>query len=378
MKRSALVLIACVALPESAQSADSGSEFAERSAAIVARASATTKAQLAKEHYLLGVWAKEQGISESSRAQFQAALAADPAHEGAHLALNHVRAGREWISFEEAMARKGLVQRGGNWILKEEAALLDLPAQEKAKRAAEQDRFGKLLKTYAAAPERTKRFALEALGTVEDEYKFEPLAWALRSRHLDLRLVAAKELGRLGDRRGLRPLLRRAVRDSDETVRQTSIAAAKQIGDPNLVVALIPALSSDDAQVRANAAYAIGEVGDVRGVRYLVYRYEAHGGSSQRVYAGFINQVSFIQDFDVEVAQTAFIADPQVGAIQEGLVVDVQVVATSAVGEIYQREVIHSALRKLTGATDVPNKRGAWAAWWKEHGEQLEAAAATR
>src|SRR6185295_73746 len=37
-----------------------------------------------------------------------------------------------------------------------------------------------------------------------------------------------------------------------------------------------------------------------------------------------INQLSFIEDFDVEVAQTASIADPIVGVIQDGLVLDVQ------------------------------------------------------
>jgi type II secretory pathway component GspD/PulD (secretin) len=46
--------------------------------------------------------------------------------------------------------------------------------------------------------------------------------------------------------------------------------------------------------------------------------------NTQRANITLINQVSFIQDFDVEVAQTAFIADPIVGVIQDGLVLDVQ------------------------------------------------------
>jgi general secretion pathway protein D len=46
--------------------------------------------------------------------------------------------------------------------------------------------------------------------------------------------------------------------------------------------------------------------------------------NTQRANITLINQISFIQDFDVEVAQTAFIADPIVGVIQDGLVLDVQ------------------------------------------------------
>jgi type II secretory pathway component GspD/PulD (secretin) len=37
-----------------------------------------------------------------------------------------------------------------------------------------------------------------------------------------------------------------------------------------------------------------------------------------------VNQVAYVQDFDVEVAQTAFIADPVIGIIQEGLSLDVR------------------------------------------------------
>ncbi len=46
--------------------------------------------------------------------------------------------------------------------------------------------------------------------------------------------------------------------------------------------------------------------------------------NTQRANITLINQLTFIQDFDVEVAQTAFIADPIIGIIQDGLVLDVQ------------------------------------------------------
>ncbi|MEN8148352.1 MAG: hypothetical protein ABFS86_00930 [Planctomycetota bacterium] len=46
--------------------------------------------------------------------------------------------------------------------------------------------------------------------------------------------------------------------------------------------------------------------------------------NTQRANITLVNQVSFIQDFDVEVAQTAFIADPIVSIIQDGLTLDVR------------------------------------------------------
>jgi general secretion pathway protein D len=46
--------------------------------------------------------------------------------------------------------------------------------------------------------------------------------------------------------------------------------------------------------------------------------------NTQRAYITVINQVSFIQGFDVDVATSAFIANPNVGIIQEGIVLDVR------------------------------------------------------
>jgi general secretion pathway protein D len=46
--------------------------------------------------------------------------------------------------------------------------------------------------------------------------------------------------------------------------------------------------------------------------------------NTQRSYITVINQVSFIQGFDVDVATSAFIANPNIGVIQEGIVLDVR------------------------------------------------------
>lgn len=377
MNKLTLVALSSVALAAGAAAlaADATQELAEKRAAIATMAGTATTADLATEHYRLGVWARRNGFEDDARAEFRAAVAADPDHEAARLELGEVRCGAQWLSHDEAMTQKGLVRRDGAWILKEEAAVLDLPKEEKARRAEEQRKVAKLLSTYATGGESVRKFALEALAGVDDRYKLDPLAWALRSKSADVRLYAAKELGRLGDRRGLRPLVWRALRDPDRDVRLASVAAAKQIGDTNLAVPFIRALASEGPEIRMHAAEALGETGEPIGIQYLVYHIEAHGGGAPRAYIANVKQLSFIQDFDVEVAQTAFIADPQVGVIQEGIVLDVQVVATSEVFDVVEREVVYASLRKLTGATDVKNDPAAWAAWWKDHKDEVLAKA---
>jgi general secretion pathway protein D len=46
--------------------------------------------------------------------------------------------------------------------------------------------------------------------------------------------------------------------------------------------------------------------------------------NTERAYFTVTNQVSFVQDFDVDVANSAFIANPNIGIIQEGVVLDVR------------------------------------------------------
>jgi general secretion pathway protein D len=46
--------------------------------------------------------------------------------------------------------------------------------------------------------------------------------------------------------------------------------------------------------------------------------------NTERAYVSVINEVSFLQDFDVDVANTAFIANPTIGVLQEGVVLDVR------------------------------------------------------
>ena len=46
--------------------------------------------------------------------------------------------------------------------------------------------------------------------------------------------------------------------------------------------------------------------------------------NTERAYATMLNQITYVQDFDVEVALAAFIADPVVGVISDGIVLDVR------------------------------------------------------
>ena len=211
---------------DAARACDVNEELADRRAKIAAMTDATPREQ-ARAHYLLGAWAKEKGLTDDARTAFRRAVELDSENAGARQELGHVKSGDRWLTLAEAMDAKGMVLRDGRWILREEAEILDLPAKQRELRREGQAKVKKLLDTYAAGGERAKKLAKESLGTIDAAHKLEPMAFALRSRNEDVRALAAEELGRIGNRRALRPLLYRSVYDPSEEVRHASIDAER-------------------------------------------------------------------------------------------------------------------------------------------------------
>ncbi len=330
-------------------------------------------AKTAQERFAVALWCREKGLLPEATAQLREAARLDPDLAAAREALGDRKVDGRWVPSDEAMAAKGLVRHEGRWMLPEEKAILAAPAEEKARLAREADRARRLLETVAGGDERQSRMAREALASVDAKAKVAPLAYALRAKQKPVRLLAAEELGRLKDPRSFRALVARAVRDPDAEVRAACVDAAKAFGDPNLLAPFARTFTaSESAEVRAAAAEAIGRTGNLRGVAVLVYSLEAHGGG-QRSYIYTANQLTFIQDFDVEVAQTAFIADPQVGVLQDGAVLDVKVVATEWYSTRVERHAIVDALRTLSGA-DIGDDPKAWRAWMRANREKIVAA----
>lgn len=363
-----LILIAALLAPLALGGPDQALlEYRERVAAI--------EKGDASGHYLLGLWCKQQGLADEARLQFDKVVSLSPDHRGARRELGHEQCGGQWLTRDEAMRAKGLVLHDGAWMLPEEVDRLLLPETEKKEMEAEQARVRKLLKTMQTGEPRVERMAVKALDGIEDRYKVEPMAYALRYPTENVRVFVAEELGRIKDQRALRPLIYRSLVDPSEPVRDATLAAVVNYGVPNTVAPYIRALGSPNQDVRINAAKAVGELGDIRGVEYLVYHLSAHGGgvgTSSHIYLA--NQLSFIQDFDVEVAQTAFIADPIVGIIQEGVILDVKVLATSREADILERRVIRHSLKKLT-KQDFGEDATAWGQWWVKNKEDLLAEA---
>ncbi len=182
-----------------------------------------------------------------------------------------------------------------------------------------------------------------------------------------VRAWAAGELGRLGDESALRPLWSVAARDRSDDVRHAAVASLASFGRPDVAFPLVKALWSEHPSIVANAAAALGQLGDAHAVVWLVTRLVSHGASPGANFSQ-LTQQAYIQDFDVEVAQTSFIADPVIGTVQEGVVQDVKVLDLTIEKTFVEMRLVKTiaslAKADLHDAAQV-------AAWWKEHREQF-------
>jgi hypothetical protein len=148
------------------------------------------------------------------------------------------------------------------------------------------------------------------------------------------------------------------------------VDALRSIDSPDTVHPLGRALASRYAEVRQHAAEALGRLGDVMGMGYVLHRWHATSGDFPRVYIATLSQVSYIQDFDVEVAQTSFIADPVVGILQEGVVHAVKVLGAEHGFSTLERVAYKDALVGMSGV-DLGNDVKAWMRMWNQERERL-------
>ncbi len=210
---------------------------------------------------------------------------------------------------------------------------------------------------------------LEALATLRQYGPgelYRPLLRGLEHSKVRVRAYCAFRLGELGSRDAIGALTDLAVTDTDPGVRDTAFAATTKIGHPQLFRFYTKQLFQRREATRLAAARALGALGDVRAVEYLVRRYAISGGGSSRGFVSSTQSTAYVRDFDVEVAQAAVIADPVIGIAQSGAVLDARVVGIFGTMSTVEKRVISESLEDLTGRRFGPNP-DAWESWWKEH-----------
>ncbi len=335
-------------------------EFSRRAAAL--------KEDDAAGWFKLGLWARENGVREA-RDAFGKVIAIDGDHRAARRELGYEMVDGSWVTGDEAMRRKGFVLAGGRWVLPAEADRL--MREGLMEQAPVTDGHRQLAREIAEALQdddgEIRAAAAEMAGTLPDAALLDPMKKLLLAPHVDTRVFAVKTLSRIGDRTALPFLIRTSMYDAKEEVRNAAFRAIKGFGDADVFYPYARAVLSNEPLASIQGAKALAALGDMRGVDVILRRVSIALGAAGRANIMVGQQNSYIQDFDVEIAQAAAIGDPIVQTIRDGIILDVKVLGGYGEGWIVQQRGAYArALQDLTGRAYGED----WKAWRRFADEQ--------
>jgi tetratricopeptide (TPR) repeat protein len=285
------------------------------------------------------------GLLQEALAELEGVLALDPDHAGAIATLQN-------------------------------SELMKVPAVQGAQdEAAAREALIRFASPLGAAP---REIAIFELGKSTDKAALQAaLTKDLGSSIVVRRSFAAHALRRLCPGVAGKSLLLHTVYDPSADVRLACAQAVKLSGQESWIVPLVRTVEdSSSSTARANAAEALGVIGNSAAVAPLVARLASppQATSTGRIPHSHIfvgTQRAYVQDFDVQVAQFQAVADPVVNTMIEGMVTDAAVDGVQDIQYQVENATIRTALSRLTGVRPGETSK-AWEAWWKENGARWQ------
>ncbi|MBL8756657.1 MAG: hypothetical protein JNK15_25400 [Planctomycetes bacterium] len=278
-----------------------------------------------------------------------------------------------WRHLDRALAKTGsapmsdgLQRQVRDFLARLEPELLPRPLRQ----APVGKRVHKLLDGVHAATSPGKAAAIEELLVRMPDADQDLRHEARRNTAPRQRIVALASLQRRALAGNDRFVLRTAILDGSDEVRDAAIALARPTADGDDIAYMAAGLEHANAKVRMRTADALGGLGRPEALPLLVQAapragtglVPAGGGGANgdRGHIAIINQQAYIRDFDVEVAQAAFIADPKIDVLQSGSVLDVTVAGTIEIRTILVR--YRQALKQLADNDPGEDPRK-WPEW---------------
>jgi hypothetical protein len=319
--------------------------------------------------YRLALRADELGLVAERNEAHAKVVAIDADHAASRRALGHERVDGTWLPADEARRRKGFVLFAGEWRLPEEVEATQAAAAKPHVPAPGSDdtRIRGVLRQVASKDAALSEAARRALTGASRRDLVAAALGLLGDSDAAVRATCCRLLGEWGDESALRALVFHGARDLDADVRREAVLAAASFGHDDTAIPFVRALGSTNERLVANAAQALGLLADQRTAGYVVKRLESHG-SAQRSFVSFLNQVSYVRDYDVEIAQASNIANPNIGTILDGVVLDVHVKGTEYTTTWVEPYLVE-ALGNIAGRrfADAADAR----AWYAENRDRL-------
>jgi len=208
-------------------------------------------------------WCKEAGLTEQRKRHLQAVIALDPNHAEARRALGYQKHGSRWLTQEEFMQSVGYVRYKGAWRTRQEIEIESRETQQEL--AAKKLRKDiNLWIEQAASGGRLHDTAEKNLNAINDPAAAPALAEIIGNSDQPpaLRKKCLEILAKLPPGLATGTLVRVAMNDSDESVRDACFGELKRQGTHSVLSSFTNELKSKDNTRVNRAGDCLARLGD--------------------------------------------------------------------------------------------------------------------
>jgi hypothetical protein len=330
-------------------------------------------------HRELAEWCRERRLIPQRQEQLELLLDLEPDDVEARRILGHERHNGQWMTRDEWMRSRGYVKHKGKYVTQQE---LDLLEKSQAEREAEQAWYPKVRMWFGWATGNNPQRAVEGLANLQaisDPDSVPALANFMGDDESDnVRLTCVQILGKLGGPKPVPLLVRKTLLDDSDQVRSTARAGIRADQYELALEYFVPELKHDSNRVVQRAAAAIGEMGNVNTVPYLIealvtthrWKIEVPANTSVAVGVSPDGQVgmpssSTSSALPAEVELLARTGQLPYGAIVLPPPFQMRRTRTVTIKGDVKNEAVLAALQKLTGQNFGFSEHD-WRLWWAE------------
>jgi hypothetical protein len=206
-------------------------------------------------------WCKEVGLRGPRERHLQEVILREPGHEAAHQALGHQRFDGKWQTPEAHMASQGYVKYHGAWRTKQDITLAKANEAVESK-VIEWRQQIRIWRSWIGRKREQEGYA--NLRAIRDPNAAPTLIDLLdeKKQPRDLRALAVDVLAELPGHPGEQTLIKLAIFDADESIRDACLDHLVRHQSKSAVMQYIALLKHEQNLVVQRAAAALGRLND--------------------------------------------------------------------------------------------------------------------
>jgi len=300
----------------------------------------------AVDHWKMSVWCQKNGLKEERALHLEKVLKHNPNHEQARHGLGYSKVNGKWVIMEEHNIAQGLVRHRGDWWFPQDVAISINSKNYKEKAGS----WRKNLRMWRGwLGKKREAEAVQHFRSIRDPLAAAPLGEMLADERVRaVKIMYIEILGQLNGHSASTALVKQAIEDNDEVVRDRALDQLAEKKAPGVIAVFRRGLKHKEIPKINRAAVGVARMQDTDAIPLLIdaltstqkFTIGRGNGSPGSVGATFGNGGG-----GLTAGKKATVVQREVG-----------------------NESVLNALRHLTGGVDLGFNRKDWDTWYARAG----------